>query len=127
VVEELLAVAHGSKGATLAEMLAPFAEHQRDQVQRLLEKLIAKRFLADAGQVSADDARVPTNEDVFYWSQGSTTLQAHANLNERRFVIAGVNAVSARMADSLRACGVEDVTVIDHPALRNMSFFDDDC
>jgi molybdopterin-synthase adenylyltransferase len=127
VIEELLSIAHGGKGATLAEMLAPFAEHQRDHVQRLLEKLIAKRFLADAGQVSADDARIPTNEDVFYWSQGSTTAQAHANLNGRRFVIAGVNAVSARLADSLLACGFEEVTVVDHPALRNMSFFDDDC
>lgn len=125
VVEELLAIAHGAGGATLVEMLRPFAEDQRDHVQSLLERLLAKRFLADAAQVAAGDERVPTNEDVFYWGQGSTTAEAHANLNQRRFVIVGVNAVGARLADSLAACGARELTVIDHPALRNMAFFDD--
>lgn len=126
VVEKLLTVAHGANGATLSQMLAPFAQDQRDQVQALLEKLLAKRFLADAAQVAAGEDKVPTNEDVFYWGQNSTTEQAHANLNQRRFVIIGVNTISARLAQSLGACGIDAVTVIDHPALRNMTFFDDD-
>jgi bacteriocin biosynthesis cyclodehydratase domain-containing protein len=126
VVEQLLAIAHSTRGATLTAMLAPFPQEQRDHVQSLLEKLVAKRFLADADEVAASEDSVPSNEDVFYWGQGSSTAQAHANLNQRRFVIVGVNAVSARLAESLSACGVDGITVIDHPALRNMAFFNDD-
>ena len=123
VVEELLHLGQTEGGVTLAQMLAPFPEEQRDQVQGLLDKLLAKRFLADAAAVASIDTRVPTNEDVFYWDHGSTTAQAHANLNRRTFAIVGVNAVSARIAESLAACGVAEIAVVDHPALRNMSYF----
>ncbi|MBY0572294.1 MAG: TOMM precursor leader peptide-binding protein [Undibacterium sp.] len=123
VIESLIEITQVESGATLIDMLSLFQEEQRDHVQSLLERLVAKRFLALASAVS-EEVRQPTNEDVFYWAQGSTSAQAHANINLRGFVIVGVNAISARLGQSLAECGAERVTVIDHPSLRNLSYFD---
>jgi thiazole/oxazole-forming peptide maturase SagC family component len=92
-------------------------------VAECLNRLISGRFLArcDAPCFSNDSE---TSLDIFYWNFGVSSREVNQKLNRHRIVIQGVNCISYHLATAMKISGWEDYEVVDDPALRNLSMFD---
>jgi thiazole/oxazole-forming peptide maturase SagC family component len=64
--------------------------------------------------------------DVFYWHFGLKTEEVNKRLEERQIAIMGVNTISRQLAQTLRAAGMENVTLVDYPLLTNLRLYNDE-
>ncbi len=112
------------EGATAAEVCRLFAAPDRPPVAQLIKQLAARNFLVPPHSDLVPSGR-DTALDVFYWHIGLSTAEVNRKLNQVRLAIAGVNHISNQLARSLMAAGNTNLEVIDHPLLRNLSFFED--
>ncbi|MEA2328255.1 MAG: hypothetical protein QOE68_3214, partial [Thermoanaerobaculia bacterium] len=101
-------------GATASSIIARFEAPAHPAVRSLIAELRARRILV-TGRPSAEDE---TPEDVFYWHFDLDYEDVGRALTERPFVIIGVNRVTERLMEGLRASGAKSVTLLDDPLLR---------
>lgn len=128
VLEQIFDATGRDGGATVDDIYSRFHDDLRAPVQDIVNRLITRRILVEI----QDDHRVGSTEqgsdessaEVFYWQFGTNPARIADNLAATRVSIAGVNLVSQRMAESLQTNGFPNVTVIDHPLLRNVRLFD---
>lgn len=114
------------QGASLEEIVARFAPPERPPVEALVQHLMARRILVMEGDLAPGALESESHLDVFYWHFGAQAREMAQRFTSQRYRILGVNAISRRLAASLRAAGAQDVEVLDHPWLRNPALFDDD-
>jgi bacteriocin biosynthesis cyclodehydratase domain-containing protein len=108
---------------TVDEVVSAYAAPDRESVRGLIEKLIARRILVEAG-ADAGPADGPESAlEIFYWNFGLTEREVPASLNERRLVILGVNGISRQLAASLTAAGITNLEIVDYVLFRNQRLF----
>ncbi len=112
------------EGATRQDICKRFLPVDRPRVEQLLDALLARRLLVSQHSIERAEAKPETNLDVFYWHFEEDGSQAIDRLNALEFCIVGVNRISYQLATALCASGVTRLRVLDHPMLRNISFFD---
>jgi bacteriocin biosynthesis cyclodehydratase domain-containing protein len=124
VIESLyLAVAEGD--ATREQLVALFPRPDQSAVEDLIERLIERRlFVYSEDESARDDPDDPVA--VFYWNLGYRVNEVKRHLNERKISILGVNHITRQLVLTLAASGVDAVTVVDYPLLRNLLLFDAD-
>ena len=102
-----------------------FAGVDRAAVRSLVEKLVNRRILVLAAEGAPPVAEAGESAfEVFCWNFDVTERALQERLRSQRVVIVGVNEISRRLVDSLRACGLAHVDVVDVPSMRNLRFFD---
>ncbi len=118
-----LLVARSAEGAgvDLDNLKAGLDPSDHESLSAVVETLRAARLLVPAHEVVSGERR----DDVFYWNHGTTAAATIANLERVDLAIFGVNHVSLPLLGNLRSCGFRRLTLVDHPALRNLDFFDD--
>jgi hypothetical protein len=119
----LLLASTTDPGLTSDEICQQFPLQSRSEVAQLIQEMLVKRLLVTSESDSRVKGEPESNEDVFYWTAGTTrrnVVQAFATLNP---VVIGVNRISQRMYQSLLEAGAQDIPLIDDPALRNTVFF----
>jgi len=124
VLPLILAAASG-EGATRHDLLEQFAAPERDEIGKLIEELVKRSILACA-EDEPGPRGVETSLDIFYWHFGQTARTAVGKLNEKSFVVMGVNTISRRIAIALHSLGVDGVQVVDFHALRNLRLYDEE-
>jgi bacteriocin biosynthesis cyclodehydratase domain-containing protein len=90
----------------------------------LIATLRAERFLV-AIEERAGPPPPEGKEGVFYWSHGTSLEAVAANVAEVELAVFGVNHISLPLLGNLRSVGFRAVAFVDHPALRNLDFYDD--
>jgi len=127
VLDQLLAFLRQPGGATVAEAAAAFSVDDRDSITRLLGELSTRRILVKTDELPVDE---PESEDsalgVYCWDVGKSRAQLRQSLAQKDIVVVGVNNISRQIVRSLMAADVEHLQVVDHPFLRNLSFYDDE-
>jgi bacteriocin biosynthesis cyclodehydratase domain-containing protein len=127
VIETIFQSAGQQGGATVDEICGQFQPDYQAAVQDLLDRLITRRILVEIGDgagdhPAGDDLESPS--EVFYWQFGADLRRVERSLAARHVSVAGVNLVSRQLVQSLRDSGFTNVTVVDHPLLRNLRLFD---
>jgi bacteriocin biosynthesis cyclodehydratase domain-containing protein len=64
-------------------------------------------------------------EDIFYWNHGASAAVGRENVARVEIAVFGVNHIALPLLGNLRSCGFRAVALVDHPALRNLDFFND--
>jgi bacteriocin biosynthesis cyclodehydratase domain-containing protein len=121
--------AAASPGATIEEICANFAAADREQVEKMVQFLSARRFLekTDSQEEASREPDEPeTPLDIFYWHFGLHANVAAEKLGAKSIAILGLNEISRRLAASLMESGAGNLEVVDYPLLRNMRFCDAD-
>jgi molybdopterin-synthase adenylyltransferase len=118
----------GNAGATRDELLAAFAAPDRPAVDGVIDSLLERKILKSKTEGEEEEglAAAESSLDLFYWSFGQQSRDAVARMNQRKLSILGVNQISRQLAQALAATGVESVSVIDYPLLRNLRLFHED-
>ncbi|HET7717943.1 MAG TPA: TOMM precursor leader peptide-binding protein [Bauldia sp.] len=108
-------------GVSLAGLLAGTQLTRHSELKALFSRLVAERLLVPADSASGDERP----EDIFYWNHGASAVVGRENLARVEFAVFGVNHIALPLLGNLRSCGFRAVTLVDHPALRNLDFFND--
>lgn len=114
-----------SESATVEEICARFAAPDRPAVQQLIRELTARALIVPDGSPLVPPPSGENALDIFYWTFGESTAAVTDRITNTRFVVVGVNHISRQLAAALEASGITSVTVVDYPALRNITLFDD--
>jgi len=111
----------GGRALVLSQMLREIGAERRDAFVDLVETLKAHRFLtpADAGGDS-DGSR----EAIFFWNYQTSFAEIVGELAKVRMTVFGVNTIGLALLGNLRGCGFRKLAFVDHPALRNVDYFD---
>ncbi len=111
----------GGRPVELARIKVEINADRRDALVALVETLKANRFL-----IGADDggASGRNREDVFFWNYRTSFASIVGELAETRLTVFGVNSIGLALLGNLRGCGFRNITFVDHPALRNLDYFD---
>jgi bacteriocin biosynthesis cyclodehydratase domain-containing protein len=107
---------------TVDDIVSAYAAPDRDSVRGLIDKLITRRILIEAG-VRDETAGVESALEIFYWNFGLTERQVTMSLNERRIAILGVNSISRQLATALTSAGVTNLEVVDFTLFRSQRIF----
>jgi bacteriocin biosynthesis cyclodehydratase domain-containing protein len=111
----------GGRPAELGRLKAEIGAERRDALAALVETLKAHRFL-----IGADDGETAgrNREEVFFWNYRTNFAAIVGELAEIRLTVFGVNSIGLALLGNLRSCGFRDIAFVDHPALRNLDYFD---
>jgi bacteriocin biosynthesis cyclodehydratase domain-containing protein len=118
-----LLVARSAEGAgiDLADIRSAIDADDHALLDQLVEQLKNARLLVRGGDIGGD-----RRDDIFYWNHGTTAAATAANITSIDLAIFGINHVSLPLLGNLRGCGFRRLTLVDHPALRNLDFFEED-
>jgi len=108
-------------GVSLATLMAETEGARHTALKGLLDRLTAERLLVSADGGSGDERP----EDVFYWNHGANAAIGRENVARVELAVFGVNHIALPLLGNLRSCGFRAVALVDHPALRNLAFFND--
>jgi hypothetical protein len=109
----------GGRSFELSRLKAEVTGEQREPLAALVETLRAHRFI-----VPQEEAGTQRREDVFFWNYRTNFASVIGELSEIRLTVFGVNSIALALLGNLRGCGFRDIAFIDHPALRNLDYFD---
>lgn len=111
----------GGRAVALSQVLAGVGGGRRAALVRIVETLKAHRFLTgdDDGD---DDGR--GHEEVFSWNYQTSFAEIVGELAEIDLTVFGVNTIGLALLGNLRGCGFRNMTFVDHPALRNVDYYD---
>jgi molybdopterin-synthase adenylyltransferase len=123
MVSQLLEAASG-EGTTREEIIGQFAVPDREEIGKLVDELTKRSILVGASDKPFPSG-VESSLDVFYWHFKQTVETTISNLNEKSFVLMGVNTISRRIATALDSLGAGSVQVVDFHILRNLRLYDD--
>ncbi len=115
----IILTATSGRSSSQTNIVNQFPLPFRDQVQRLTDELIRKNFLVT--NIEGESVIDEDNFDVFHWQMGKDTVTAIAKIVDQKVSIIGVNSLSLKIKDGLREMGVENVTLVDDPLLREMT------
>ncbi len=121
----LIMEAMDGAGATREEVCALFPATAHGIVDRLLTKLAHSRMLVPSDADSAAPQNPENPFDVFCWDFEQDPRAIDARMNRTRLCILGVNMISRQLVASLVTLGVRRFEILDWPALRSGSLFDD--
>ncbi len=107
-------------GVSLAGLMADVEAARHTALRTLFDRLVAERLL-----VVAHGATGERPEDIFYWNHGASAAIGRANVATIEIAVFGINHIALPLLGNLRSCGFRAVTLVDHPALRNLDFFND--
>jgi bacteriocin biosynthesis cyclodehydratase domain-containing protein len=107
-------------GVSLAGLMAEVEGARHTRLGSLFDRLKGERLL-----VPADGASGERPEDIFYWNHGASAAIGRENVAGVELAVFGVNHIALPLLGNLRSCGFRAVTLVDHPALRNLDFFTD--
>lgn len=111
----------GGRPVELARLQADVGATRREVFDKLIETLKEHRFLVGAEGGSQGGER---REDVFYWNYQTSFADIVGELDAVHLTVFGVNSISLALLGNLRGCGFREITFVDHPALRNVDYFD---
>jgi thiazole/oxazole-forming peptide maturase SagC family component len=118
----LILTATSDAGQSPEEICRQFPKSAQAQIVELLEEMFARHLLVPADTFT-DAGEEESNEDVFYWSANTTSTKVVQVINDLAIAVCGVNRLSREICTSLNRMGVQNLTVIDDPMLRNIEFF----
>ena len=121
LLDLLVARSAEDRGIDLEELTAGIDSADHAALTDLVERLREARLLVPGPA----NARGERRDDVFYWNHGTTSAATVANLERVNLAIFGINHVALPLLGNLRSCGFRSLTLVDHPALRNLDFFDE--
>ncbi|MEP0324369.1 TOMM precursor leader peptide-binding protein [Bauldia litoralis] len=122
LLDLLVARSAEGRGINLEDLSVDVDPADRETLADLVAHLHGARLLVAGPETGRGERR----DDVFYWNHGTTAAATVANLERVSLAIFGINHVSLPLLGNLRSCGFRFLTLVDHPALRNLDFFDDD-
>lgn len=102
-------------GSTQEEILARFAEGERDEALQLIELLRVKNILVPMDSAYQTQEAPENPLDIFWWHFAPEARAITSRLRSRRIVVLGVNSVSNRLSTGLALSGFEDVTTVEYP------------
>lgn len=108
-------------GLSLVRLMAEVEGSRHTALKALFDRLLSERFLVAEGVPYGDERP----EDVFYWNHGADAAAAREAVARVEIAVFGVNHIALPLLGNLRGCGFRSVTLVDHPALRNLDFFND--
>ncbi|MCX6217966.1 TOMM precursor leader peptide-binding protein [Spirosoma sp.] len=119
----LVTMASGD-GIAEADLLAYFGESLHETIVQILHDLRQKGFLVDASKAELDtlEASDAYRQPLLHWNLGLTPDSLQRIL-QKSIVVLGVNTVSRQLVSSLRESGFGNVTLVDTPLFRNITFF----
>jgi molybdopterin-synthase adenylyltransferase len=123
LLDLLVARSAEGNGISLDELKAEVDPSRHDVLTGLIGRLTAERLLVRFGAAGPASGEAP--EDVFYWNHGTTLAATAASLDRVNLVVFGVNHIALPLLGNLRSCGFRSLTLVDHPALRNLDFFNE--
>jgi bacteriocin biosynthesis cyclodehydratase domain-containing protein len=109
----------GGRSFELTRLKAEVTGEQREPLMALVETLRAHRVI-----VPQEEAGTPRREDVFFWNYRTNFASVVGELSEVSLTVFGVNSIALALLGNLRGCGFRDISFVDHPALRNLDYFD---
>ena len=110
---------HGVRPEELKAEIDP-AKHAA--LAALVERLTTERLLVPEDSPWGTGGQ--HREQIFYWNHGTSYAATAKNLASIELAVFGVNHVALPLLGNLRSCGFRSITFIDHPALRNLDFYD---
>lgn len=124
-LEHLIDNARGSSGITIEELV----QRAPPEIEATLTKLAAilqdRRMIM---KIPAGMEREPADsieqEEVFYWTFGTTPGRVAASLAEKTVTIIGANTLGAALLLMLKTCRFRKIEWVDHILFRNRSLFD---
>jgi bacteriocin biosynthesis cyclodehydratase domain-containing protein len=111
----------GGRAVPLRRVLAEVGADRRDALLQLVETLKAHRFLTSADR---GEGRGRNREDVFFWNYRTSFDEIVGELAAIHMTVFGVNTIGLALLGNLRGCGFRKITFVDHPALRNVDYYD---
>ncbi len=119
-----LILALSAEGITLNELIAEFAEPDKEIVSLLIEALIERRLAYFADQATATYG-MESPEDIFVWHFNKSRQDFNTNINQARIILVGINLLSITLFEILSSSGFNQIAFIDDPLLRNIRLFDE--
>jgi bacteriocin biosynthesis cyclodehydratase domain-containing protein len=110
---------------TKQQLCELFAAPNRSAVSQLIEHLQKRRIIVPDGSPLIPDYFPETSIDIFHWEFGQTTRSVNSRLDDRRFILLGINEISRELARILTSSGVQRFEVVDDHRLRNHHMFDE--
>ncbi|HEX4694655.1 TOMM precursor leader peptide-binding protein [Sphingomonas sp.] len=118
-VSFLMATAESGR-VSREDLVDRFAAPDRPVIERLLDQLIAARFIStDMDSASVTDGPL----DIFYWDMGADPRRTGKDLAARSVAIAGINHLTRAIGQLLCEMAIGTVAFLDDPVLRNLDFF----
>jgi thiazole/oxazole-forming peptide maturase SagC family component len=119
----LLLLTHTSgKTASIEEICNSFAVPDRPGVTQLIQELLKKGFLSPAEHSS--DSLSKSQSDIFYEHYGVQQSHIIENLSQLSILLIGINSLSQSIYTNLVKQGVNNVSLLDDPILRNKHYID---
>jgi len=111
----------GTGSLTEAQLLATFSEHEKLAAKELLTSLLSRRMFVAIPIYISCETESPL--DIFYWHFDYVAPDLRAKVETCRLIVVGVNKIALRLLQSLTNAGFSNITLIDDPILRDLSFF----
>jgi bacteriocin biosynthesis cyclodehydratase domain-containing protein len=126
LVDLILARAAEGQGIKPADLWASLSGARRGAFSDLIRTLTERRFLVafDETVTGANEDGSNRKEEIFFWNHGTNFAAVTGALASVDLVVFGVNHVGLALLGNLRGCGFRGVTLVDHPTLRNLDFYD---
>lgn len=118
VIDQIFSITANNK-MTKNSLLASFSEQIHPSIDKLVDQLIARRFLVPDSSLEPQPEHHEDSTDIFYWHFEQTKTEVHDRLNAHKITILGINDISRQLASSLSDSGFGQVEVVDEPGLRN--------
>ena len=112
--------------ATAEELAEIFAPSDRPAILDLVQYLVDRRLLMDAGEPDRGPPDGEAASEVFFWHFGLTPTRAAEAVSRRSVAVVGVNRVASSVVSTLIEAGIGNVRVIDYAPLRNSQLLDGD-
>jgi bacteriocin biosynthesis cyclodehydratase domain-containing protein len=110
-------------GIRLDELKAETDPGKHSALTALIETLRSERLIVP---VEGDPADWPERrEDIFYWSHRTDRAVVAENIGNAELAVFGVNHIALPLLGNLRSVGFRRLTLVDHPGLRNLDFYDE--
>lgn len=111
---------------TVEEIIGFFPTEHAPAIHRLLERLLAHRFLIYFTGDKEDnrDRNFEEAVEVFDWHFGDRESPPSSSLKQKRIAVFGVNTISQRIAELFAELEIVNAVIVDHPSLRNLRMFD---
>jgi bacteriocin biosynthesis cyclodehydratase domain-containing protein len=112
-------------GVRLEELKAEIDAARHPVLTSLVDTLRAERLLLRTDEIPGGNRGAERREEVFYWNHGTDFATVAENLADVELAVFGVNHIALPLLGNLRSVGFRRLTFVDHPALRNLDFYDE--
>ena len=110
-------------GFALTELKSELPIARHGVLIGLVEKLRGERLLLAIEESVPDLPGSERREEIFFWNRDASFATEADKLARIELAVFGVNHIALSLLGNLRSCGFRAVTLVDHPAIRNLDFF----